>query len=380
MNDALHLPLFSDEDRAVVHELESKLDGHRWADPEIDDSKALKESVATLGEWGTLTHTVADPWRLMPVVLIREALAFRSGIADLGFIMQALGGLPILIAGNDAQKSDVLPRIADGTAIAAFAITEPDAGTDLSRLALRAERQGDEYVLNGKKHLISNVGVATHYSIFARTSDEGRGISAFILPADTDGLTLEQQRPMSPHPLGRMVLRDVRVPAANLLGKEGDGMGIALKTLARCRVTVAAAANGYAQRAMHQLVLNMTDREMFDGTLADQPIAQSILSEMKARLEASRMLTYRAAYEFDRGDTRNAMNAGIAKWQSTENAQWIIDKALQLSGGRGCLQGSVFERLYREIRPLRIYEGASEVQQIIIAREYLNQMTTGDTK
>jgi acyl-CoA dehydrogenase len=238
-------------------------------------------------------------------------------------------------------------------------------------MSLSAERDGEQYVLNGVKHLVSNVGVATHYTLFARTSDDKRGISAFLMPADVDGLTLEQQTPIAPHPLGRMTFKDVKIPASARIGDEGDGMGLALATLGRMRTTVAAAANGFARRALDETLKHVKTREMFGKTLSEMPLAQGLLAEMRARLDASRLLTYRAAYEFDGGEQRIPLQAGIAKWQSTENAQWIIDKGLQLAGGLGAVRGSIFERLYREIRPLRIYEGASEVQQLVIANEML---------
>ncbi|MBE7493185.1 MAG: acyl-CoA dehydrogenase [Planctomycetes bacterium] len=372
MQDLLKLPFFTDEHRALVRELDTAAWAHIWPDPEKgDDAEALRAALATLAEWGALKHTVSEPWRQMPNVLAREVLAYHSGIADLAYVMQALGSIAIGLMGSDTLKTEMLPAVASGEACMAFAITEPEAGSDLAAQTTRAERVGDEYEITGIKHLISNAGVATHYTLFARTGEGRKGISAFLVPAGTPGLSVEKQRPTSPHPLGRVILEKARVPAGNRLGQEGEGLKLALMTLERCRPTVAAAANGFARRAYDECVKHLRQRRMFGGTLGDQPVAQGILAEMSARLDASRLLTYRTAWLFDQGEHRQAREVALAKWQATENAQWIIDKALQLAGGLGVLHGSVFERLYREIRPLRIYEGASEVQQLVVARAIL---------
>lgn len=372
MEDLLKLPFFTDDQRSFARELDVNARQHEWPDPEKgDDAAALLEALRALGKSGVLRHAVHEPWSMTTNVLAREVLAYYSGIADLAWAMQALGAVPLLIAGSEAHKGTILDRAVTGEYCLGFAITEPDAGSDLSRISLRAEKVGDGYVLNGEKHLVSNVGVADYFALFARTSNDKRGISCFLLDTKLPGLTFEQQRPISPHPLGRIVFRDVKLPADALIGGEGDGMGIALGTLGRMRTTVAAAANGFARRALDEAIRHAKSRQMFGRTLADQPIAQGILAEAKARLDASRLLTYRAAWEYDSGTERIPLQAGVAKWQSTENAQWIIDKCLQLAGGMGALHGSVFERLYREIRPLRIYEGASEVQQLVIATEML---------
>lgn len=374
MEDLLILPFFTDDQRNFARGLDVNARQHTWLDPEKgDDAAALLEALGALGKSGVLRHAVHEPWSMISNVLAREVLAYHSGIADLAWAMQALGAIPLLIAGSEAHKSAILDRAANGESCLGFAITEPDAGSDLSRIALRAEKVGDEYVLNGEKHLVSNVGVANYFALFARSSDEKRGISCFLLDTKLPGLTFEQQRPISPHPLGRIVFKEVMLPADALIGNEGDGMGIALGTLGRMRTTVAAAANGFARRALDEAMKHAKSRQMFGKTLADQPIAQGILAEARARLDASRLLTYRAAWEYDQGEARIPLQAGVAKWQSTENAQWIIDKCLQLAGGTGALHGSVFERLYREIRPLRIYEGASEVQQLLIATEMLKE-------
>lgn len=372
MDEMLELPFFNDEQRSFARELDVNARNHIWPDPEVvDPGQALLTALRTLAKAEVLKFAVGEPWSLRANVLIREVLAYHSPIADLAFVMQGLGGVPISMFGSDDQKAQVLPGAANGEHCLAFAITEPEAGSDLTRVSLHAEKIGDEYVLNGTKHLVSNVGVATHFTLFARTGEGNKGLSAFILPASTAGVEYEQQPGVSAHPLGRIGFDDAKLPASAVLGEPGMGMKIALATLGRMRTTVAAAANGMARRALDECLLHVTQREMFGGTLADQPIAQGILAEMRARLDASRLLTYRAAWQFDKGDDRIPIEAGVAKWQSTENAQWIIDKAMQLAGGKGTLKGSIFERLYRDIRPLRIYEGASEVQQMVIARAML---------
>lgn len=375
MNQLLQLPFFSDADRALARGLQASAASHQWLDPEQgDDRAALKSALQTLAQWGTLKLATTQPWRLTSMALAREVLAYHAGIADLALAMQGLGALPLLLGGSPAQQA-LLPGAAAGEHCLAFAITEPDAGSDLSRIALAARRERGDYVLEGVKHLVSNVGTATHYVTFARTSAGGRGITAFVVPADSPGLRLAPQVPISPHPLGRMDFLGVRLPESSRIGAEGDGMKLALATLGRMRVTVAAAANGFARRALDEALAYARRRELFGATLAEKPLAQALLAEMRARLDASQLLTYRAAWEFDQGRERIPLEAAIAKWQATENAQWIIDKALQLAGGQGVLQGSVFERLYREIRPLRIYEGASEVQQLVIAGEMLKEPT-----
>jgi acyl-CoA dehydrogenase len=372
MNQLLDLPFFTDEQRALARALDESARNHLWPDAEVvGDEPALRTALKTLGNADILKCAVSTGWSLRINVLIREVLAYYSGIADIAYVMQALGGVPILLGGTPEQQESVLPGAATGEHCLAFAITEPGAGSDLSRIALHAARDGDDYVLNGTKHLVSNVGVATHYTLFARTAEGRKGVTAFIVPAQLQGLSFEKQVPTAPHPLGRLAFEDARIPVTARLGEEGEGMKLALATLGRMRATVAAAANGFARRALDEALIYTRGREMFDSTLSEQPIAQGILAEMKARLDASRLLTYRAAWLFDHGQERIPLEAGIAKWQSTENAQWIIDKALQLAGGLGALRGSIFERLYREIRPLRIYEGASEVQQLLIARAML---------
>lgn len=378
MDDLLQLPWFSDAQRELVRDLHRRAGAERWLDPHADDVAALRSALDVLGRWGILPLTVAQPWSLTSNVLAREVLAYHSGIADLAFVMQALGALPILLMGSEATKSALLPKVASGRACMAFALSEPEAGSDVAALitAARHEPRGG-YCIDGSKHLISNAGAADYYTVFARTGEGKKGISAFVVDARAPGVEVEKQVPSSPHPLGIVRFKHVIVPSSAMLGAEGDGLKLALMTLERCRTTVGAAACGFARRAFDEALKHCRARRMFGSTLAEQPLAQARLAEMHARLEASRLLVYRAAWAYDQsaGQGRITRQAALAKWQATENAQWIIDQALQLAGGLGVLQGSIFERLYREIRPLRIYEGASEVQQLVIARELLSSHT-----
>lgn len=371
MPDLLELPFFDDGHRAFVRELNQRCAAVSWPDPEQDDVAAFRHALKLLAQWGVLAHTTASPWSLTSNVLARETLAWHSGMADIAYVMQILGSLPVQLMGDDALKAALLPKVADGEVVMALAITEPEAGSEVAAMTTRAERDGENYRLSGLKHLISNAGVATHYTVLARTAEGKKGISAFVVPADSPGLRVELQRPISPHPLGRLIFDKVRVPAALRIGAEGDGLKLAYMTLERARTTVGAAACGFARRALDETVGHVKSRRLFGKTLAEQPVAQAMVAQMRARLDASRLLVYRAAWAFDRGAARITDLAALAKWQATENAQWVIDAAVQLAGGKGVLHGHILERLYREIRPLRIYEGASEVQQLIVASEML---------
>lgn len=372
-SDLLQLPLFSDADRAFVRDLDARALAQRWADPDADDALALRSALTTLASWGTLKHTVAQPYSLTVNVLARETLAYHSGMADLAYVMQLLGSLPVQLMGSDATKSVILPKVANGEACMALALSEPEAGSDAAALSTVA-RHDNGYRITGTKHLITNAGVADYYSVFARTGDGKKGISAFIVDAKAPGVSVEKQTPSAPHPLGIVRFKEVQVPTSARLGSEGEGLKLALMTLERCRATVGAAACGFARRALDEALAHCKSRRMFGSTLAEQPLAQAKLAEMQARLDASRLLVYRAAWAMDHAkEGRAPREIALAKWQATENAQWIIDQALQLAGGKGVLRGSIFERLYREIRPLRIYEGASEVQQLVVAREMLEE-------
>ena len=311
--------------------------------------------------------------------LLRETLARHDGLADFSFAMQGLGSGPITLAGSDALRARWLPKVARGEAIAAFALSEPDAGSDVAAMATRARRDGDHWVLDGRKTWISNGGIADFYVTFARTSEEpgARGISAFVVEADAPGLSIaERIDVVAPHPLATLAFDGCRVPASAMLGEPGAGFKLAMSNLDIFRASVAAAALGFARRALDEGLAHAQGRRMFGGTLADFQLTQAALAEMATAIDASMLLTYRAAWLRDtavaRGSgERQTREAAMAKMVATESAQQVIDRAVQLFGGLGVRRGTAVEGLYREIRALRIYEGATEVQKLIIGRELL---------
>jgi acyl-CoA dehydrogenase len=318
------------------------------------------------------------------LALIRETLAWHDGLADFAFAMQGLGSGAISLAGSREIKHRYLPRVAAGEAIAAFALSEPDAGSDVAAIKCSARRDnqgGDGYVLDGQKTWISNGGIADFYCVFARTtptelrpdgSVSARGISAFIVDANTAGLSIAKRIDViAPHPLATLSFTGCRIPVANRLGAEGDGFKLAMRTLDIFRTSVAAAALGFAQRALDEAVKHSLARRMFGKTLADLQLTQAALADAATEIDAARLQTYRAAWLRDRGETVTK-EVAMAKMAATESAQRAIDRAVQIFGGRGVVHGETVERLYRDIRALRIYEGATEVQKLIIARELLN--------
>jgi acyl-CoA dehydrogenase len=312
--------------------------------------------------------------------LIRESLAWHDGLADFAFAIQGLGSGPLSAAGDPALRARYLPRVAAGRAVPAFALSEPDAGSDVAAMSCAARRDGDHYVLDGTKTWISNGGIADLYCVFARTapavvrsdgSVEARGITAFVVEATDPGFHVERRIDViAPHPLATLRFSGCRIPAARRIGEEGEGFKIAMRTLDVFRTSVAAAALGFAQRALDEAIVHARSRRMFGGLLADQQLTRVTLADMATDLEAARLLTYKAAWLRDRG-APVTRDAAMAKMTATENAQRIIDRAVQLFGGRGVESGVIVERLYREIRALRIYEGATEVQRLIIGREML---------
>ncbi|MBZ5522506.1 MAG: acyl-CoA dehydrogenase family protein [Acidobacteriia bacterium] len=339
---------------------------------------ACRKLVNQLGEGGWLKYAVggtaygasADTIDTRAVCLIRETLARYSGLADFAFAMQGLGSGAISLFGSPEQKQRYLPSVAKGAAIAAFAISEPDAGSDVAALRCEARKDGDSCVLNGEKTWISNGGIADFYLVFARTGEEAgaKGISAFIVDAGTPGLEIaERIAVMAPHPLARLAFRDCRIPAAQRLGLSGQGFKIAMSTLDIFRSSVAAAAIGFARRALREALSRSTSRKMFGQALAEFQLTQAKLAKMATDIDSSALLTYRAAWLKDLGRPVT-VEAAMAKMTATEIAQQAIDSAVQIFGALGVVSGEVVERLYREIRPLRIYEGATEVQQLIIAR------------
>jgi acyl-CoA dehydrogenase len=342
-----------------------------------DDAAARREARALLGLLG------AGGW-LQPILdldlrgccLLREALGEASPLADAVFALQGLGTTPILLAGSPGQKDRWLAPIARGEVMTAFAMTEPEAGSDVSAIRTTARRDGAGYVLDGAKTLISNAGIADLYAVFA-TTDRAlgpKGISCFLVPADTPGFRFAGPQVLSaPHPLGEIALEDCRVPADALLGTEGRGYALGLATLDRLRPTVAAAACGMAARALAESLAHVRRREQFGSPLAKFQLVQQKLARMATDLTASRLLTYRAAYEKDLGQERITLEAAMAKSFATEAAQRAVDDAVQLVGGRGVLAEHIVDRLYRAVRALRIYEGTTEIQQLIIAGELLKQ-------
>lgn len=349
---------------------------------------ACRKWVRELGRAGWTRYSVpfdaeapVAEFDVRSLALIRETLAWHDGLADFAFAMQGLGSGAISLAGSREIKHRYLPRVAAGEAIAAFALSEPDAGSDVAAIKCSARQEGDSYVLDGQKTWISNGGIADFYCVFARTrpaefrpdgSVTARGISAFIVDADTPGFSIAKRIDViAPHPLATISFTDCRIPAANRLGTEGDGFKLAMRTLDIFRTSVAGAALGFAQRALDEAIKHALARPMFGKTLADLQLTQAALADMATEVDAARLQTYRAAWLRDRGDTVTR-EVAMAKMAATESAQRAIDRAVQIFGGRGVVHGETVERLYRDIRALRIYEGATEVQKLIIARELLN--------
>ncbi|MGH8316335.1 MAG: acyl-CoA dehydrogenase family protein, partial [Steroidobacterales bacterium] len=314
------------------------------------------------------------------ISLIRETLARHDGLADFAFAMQGLGSGAISLAGSTELKQKYLPRVASGEAVAAFALSEPEAGSDVAAMACSARLEKGAYVLNGSKTWISNGGIADFYCVFARTTPGERradgttaaqGITAFVVDATAPGLSIAKRIDViAPHPLATLAFQDCRIPESQRLGAEGEGFKIAMRTLDVFRTSVAAAAVGFAQCALDAALAHVKSRQMFGRTLADFQLTQAALADMATEVEAARLLTYRAAWMRDRGE-RVTKEAAMAKLTATESAQRVIDRAVQMFGGRGVVHGETVERLYRDIRALRIYEGATEVQQLIIGRELL---------
>jgi acyl-CoA dehydrogenase len=339
-----------------------------------DDLSARTEARALLGllaRGGWLQPIFALDLR--GCCLMRETLAEASPLADAVFALQGLGTTPILLGGSDRQKERWLKSIAGGEVMTAFAMTEPGAGSDVAGIATTARRDGPDYVLDGAKTLISNAGIADLYIVFASTdrTKGSKGISAFLVPADAKGLRSTPQVLSAPHPLGELTFDGCRIPADAMLGTEGKGYGLGLAALDRLRPTVAAAACGMTARALAEALAHVKQREQFGKPLAQFQLVQQKLARMATGLAAARLLTYRAAFEKDKGQERITSEAAMAKSFATEMAQQAVDDAVQLIGGRGVLADHPVDRLYRAVRALRIYEGTTEIQQLIIAGELL---------
>jgi acyl-CoA dehydrogenase len=371
-------PFLEPRHKALASELERWAGSHLKDLPGDDLDAACRQLVRKLGQSGWLKYAIggvaygamADTIDTRAICLIRETLARQSGLADFAFAMQGLGSGAITLFGSAGQKEKYLPAVAEGSAIAAFALSELDAGSDVASLQCTAVRDGDAYVLKGSKTWISNGGIADFYVVFARTGEAAgsRGISAFVVDRTTPGFRIaERIEIIAPHPLARLEFNDCRISREQLLGTSGQGFKVAMATLDVFRTSVAAAALGFARRAMEEGLRRATSRKMFGQTLGDFQLTQSKLAAMATDIDAAALLTYRAAWLRDQGQTVT-IEAAMAKMTATENAQRVIDAAVQIFGGLGVTRGATVERLYREIRPLRIYEGATEVQQLIIAR------------
>lgn len=312
--------------------------------------------------------------------LARETLARESGLADFALAMQGLGSAPISLFGNDHQKSSILPRVAAGTALAAFALSEPEAGSDVGAISTTAQHEGKYWRLDGVKTWISNAGLAAFYIIFARTGEGPgtKGLSAFVVDAESPGLDASERiNVIAPHPLGTLRLSGCRIPADSLLGRPGEGFKIAMATLDVFRTTVGAAALGFARRAMDEAVGRASERRMFGRAQSEFQLTQEKLADMAVSIDAAALLTYRSAWTKDFAGGRVCREAAMAKLYATEAAQGVIDTAVQIFGGMGIVRGVPVERLYREIRALRIYEGASEVLKLIIGAKVLESARTG---
>ena len=337
---------------------------------------AARGLVAAMGEEGLLAGSAAAEQDLRGLCLIREALAGASPLADALFALQALGSTPIALAGSAELRDRWLPEVAAGRAIAGFAMTEPEAGSDVGAIATTARREGAEFVLDGVKSFISNAGLADFYCVFASTdrTKGTRGLDCFVVPAETPGLRFVAPYVLSePHPLGELAFENCRVPVSARIGEAGAGFKLGMRTLDLLRPTVAAAACGMAARALEEAVAHARSRRQFGSALADFQLVQAKIARMATDLAAARLLTYRAAWERDRGAERVTREAAMAKLFATEAAQRIVDDAVQILGGRGVLAGSTVDRLYRAVRALRIYEGTSEIQHLVIARDLLRQ-------
>ena len=383
MSDTRYLdwPFFNPHHAQLARDLDQWASDHIAQTHSHDVDAECKALVKSLGQAGWLKYAIAgsaygaasEVMDTRSICVIRETLAQHSGLADFAFAMQGLGSGAISLAGSPEQQQRYLAKVAKGEAIAAFALSEPDAGSDVAAMQCTAKVEDGFAILNGCKTWISNGGIADFYLVFARSGEApgARGISAFIVDADTPGLSIaERIEVIAPHPLATLRFTDCRVPLSQRIGAPGEGFKVAMRTLDVFRTSVAAASLGFARRAFDEALQRATSRKMFNQTLADFQLTQAKLAQMATTIDASALLTYRAAWLRDQGQSVTK-EAAMAKMTATEGAQQVIDAAVQIWGGMGVVSGHIVERLYREIRSLRIYEGATEVQQLIIARELL---------
>jgi acyl-CoA dehydrogenase len=375
------LPFFNPDHRnlaqSVAKFVEAEIESH--AGDEGDVEQRARHYVAALASAGLLDYAVAKQSQLSirALCLVREALAYSSALADLAFVMQGLGTYAISQAAPEHVRDFWLSRATQGKAIAAFALTEPEAGSDVAAIQTTARRDGDTYVINGRKRFISNAGIADFYTVFVRTGTREGGrpaISAFVVSPRMEGFSLvERTSLMAPHPIGEIAFNDCRVPAEDMVGNEGDGFALAMETLDTFRTSVGAAACGMARRALDEALRHSLTRKQFGKLLVEHQLIQEKLADMVTELDAARLLVYRAAHLKDTVGARIKREASEAKLFATEAAGRIIDSAVQIHGGTGLVRGSVVERLYRDIRALRIYEGTSEIQKLVIAAQLLKE-------
>lgn len=376
------LPFFNPEHRSLAHSVttfvEQEIEPHAGVEEDVDG--LAKHFVSVLAQAGLLKYSVAQSQLdVRSLCLVREALAYSSALADLAFVMQGLGTYAMAKSAPDHVRDFWVARALDGKAIAAFALTEPEAGSDVAAIQTTARRDGETYVIDGRKRFISNAGIADFYTVFARTGTRADGraeLSAFVVGSKMQGFTVVERTPLiAPHPIGEIAFDGCRVPAEDMVGKEGDGFVLAMETLDTFRASVGAAACGMARRALDEAVRYASSRKQFGRTLAEHQLVQEKLADMVTELDAARLLVYRAAYLKDTTNRRVTREASEAKLFATEAAWRIIDSAVQVHGGTGLVRGNIVEQLYRDIRALRIYEGTSEIQKLVIANQLLKEQS-----
>ena len=371
----LHWPFLDDKHRQLKHDLDAWCSDYDFSHGDDVDA-ACRQLVADLGQAGVLRHCIPE-LDVRSLALCRETLAFHSGLADFSFAMQGLGSGPISLFGADAQRQRYLPAVAKGELISAFALSEAEAGSDVAAMATRADKTSGGFVLNGEKTWISNGGIADFYCVFARTGEApgARGLSAFIVEASNPGLSItERIDTVAPHPLATLSFSECEVADDALLGEPGAGFKVAMATLDVFRTTVGAAALGFARRALDETLRHTSSRQLFGAPLSALQMTEATIADMACDVDTSALLVYRSAWAKDCHQERVTREAAMAKLHATEAAQRVIDRAVQLFGGRGVTKGNIAESLYREIRALRIYEGASEIQKVIIARQTLSEV------
>lgn len=376
------LPFFEPQHRTLAQTVatfvDQEIEPHAGAEDDVDG--LAKYFVSILAQAELLKYAVAaQQVEVRSLCLIREALAYSSALADLAFVMQGLGTYAIAKAAPDHVRDFWLSRALEGKAIAAFALTEPEAGSDVAAIQTTARRDGETYVIDGRKRFISNAGIADFYTVFARTGTRADGraeLSAFVVGAKMQGFSVVERTPLiAPHPIGEISFEECRVPAEDMVGKEGDGFVLAMETLDTFRASVGAAACGMARRALDEAVRYASGRKQFGRPIAEHQLIQAKLADMVTELDAARLLVYRAAYVKDTSNRRVTREASEAKLFATEAAGRIIDSAVQIHGGVGLVRGNIVEQLYRDVRALRIYEGTSEIQKLVIASQLLKEQS-----